>query len=167
MFSVGDYAIKPNSIIRFVAAIAAVFLVSGAASFAMTSSGVWDWYNQLNKPSFMPPSWLFGPVWTLLYILMAIAVFLVWERGFQNKKVRTAMGLFVMQLILNGLWTWIFFGAQQIFIAFIEIMILWLAIAVTILSFRKISFPAAILMLPYIVWISFAAVLNASIWLLN
>lgn len=156
-----------KSVVRFIVSLAAVVSVSALSSLTMRSEATWDWYNQLNKPFFMPPGWLFGPVWTILYILMAIAAFLVWQRGLQDKKVKTALGLFLIQLILNGLWTPLFFGAQQIFIAFVEIILLWTAIVITIISFKKISIPAAILMLPYLFWVSFAAVLNMSLWLLN
>lgn len=156
-----------KSVIRFIVSFAAVVSVSALSSLTMRSEATWDWYNQLNKPSFMPPGWLFGPVWTILYILMATAAFLVWQRGFQDKKVKTALGLFLVQLILNGLWTPIFFGAQQIFIAFVVIILLWATILLTIIHFKKISLPAAILMLPYLFWVSFAAILNMSLWLLN
>lgn len=158
---------KSGSVFKFVVSLSVVFLAAAISSLAMRSSETWDWYNQLNKPSFMPPSWLFGPVWTILYILIASAGFLVWEKGLQDKKVKIALLVFLVQLVLNVLWTPLFFGMKLLLIALIEIVILWITIAITIVLFRKISLTASVFMLPYLLWVSFAVLLNASIYNLN
>lgn len=155
--------------------IAALLLFLGvcylvAWSGAQVSPGVGvgssEWYNSLQKPSWNPPAWVFGPVWSLLYTMMGIAAWLVWkEAGFQNAKV--AMALFFTQLILNGLWSWIFFGMQETGWAFIEIMVLLVAIIVTTITFYKKRSLAGWLMLPYILWVAFATFLNYAIWTLN
>jgi tryptophan-rich sensory protein len=123
------------------------------------------WYAGLTKPSFNPPNWVFGPVWTLLFLLMGISFYLVWSHGFGNSKI--ALWLFILQLVLNILWSALFFGLRNPGIAFVEIVLLWISIAATIFSFYSISRPAAWLMVPYIFWVTFAAVLNFSIWMLN
>jgi tryptophan-rich sensory protein len=132
-----------------------------------TRQAISDWYAYLNKPSFTPPDWLFGPVWTVLYLLMTVSAFLVWQKGPANPQVKIALALYLLQLIFNGLWTPLFFGARLLLVAFCEIVVLWVAIVLTILAFARVSTPAAVLLLPYIGWTSFAAVLNFSIWLLN
>jgi len=123
------------------------------------------WYAGLSKPSFNPPNWVFGPVWTILFLLMGVSFYLVWNHGFSNSKI--ALWLFILQLVLNILWSALFFGLRNPGIAFVEIILLWISIAVTIFSFYSISRPAAWLMVPYILWVTFAAVLNFSIWMLN
>jgi tryptophan-rich sensory protein len=121
------------------------------------------WYAALQKPSWNPPAWLFGPAWTLLYTLMAVAAWLVWKRvGFSRQ-----MGLYFVQLALNAAWTPIFFGAHQLGWAVVEIALLWIAILVTLRSFRRVSAAAGWLFVPYLAWVSFAAVLNAALWRLN
>jgi benzodiazapine receptor len=125
------------------------------------------WYRNLNKPFFTPPNWIFGPVWTALYILMALSAFLIWKRGLENRPVKIAFGFFIAQLVLNALWTPLFFGLKSPLIAFLEILILWTFILVTIVRFIKLSLPAAVMLVPYILWTSYAAVLNAVIYLLN
>lgn len=125
-----------------------------------------DWYRALAKPSFTPPSWIFGPVWTALYLMMAIAAWLVWLRhGF--REARLGLGLFIFQLILNALWSWIFFGQHWLGVAAVEIVVLWLAILATIMAFRKLSRLAACLMIPYLLWVGYASVLTIAIWRLN
>lgn len=125
------------------------------------------WYITLNKPIFTPPSWLFGPAWSVLYILMAVSFFLIWKRGLKKKHVKNALKLFAIQLILNLSWSPIFFGLKNISLALIVIIIMWVYILKTILAFGKINKTASYLLYPYIAWVSFAAVLNFSIWLLN
>jgi benzodiazapine receptor len=125
------------------------------------------WHQNLNKPFFTPPNWIFGPVWTTLYILMALSAFLIWKRGLENRPVKIAFGFFIAQLVLNALWTPLFFGLKSPLIAFLEILILWTFILVTIVRFIKLSLPAAVMLVPYILWTSYAAVLNAVIYLLN
>jgi tryptophan-rich sensory protein len=141
--------------------------VAAIAGSAFTTAKIPTWYAELAKPSFAPPNWLFGPVWTTLYILMGIALFLIWKKGFENREVKIAFGIFIVQLVLNTLWSIVFFGLQNPGAAFIEIIILWIAIVATIIVFKKISKPAAWLLAPYLAWVSFASVLNYAIWTLN
>ena len=152
--------------IKFIVCLAVTFSAALAASL-FSRSALSEWYINLNKPFFTPPDWLFGPVWTVLYLLMALSAFLVWNKGLTNAVVRIALVLYLLQLILNFLWTPLFFGLRMPFFAFIEILLLWAAIVLTILAFARVSTAAALLLLPYILWTSFAAVLNLSIWLLN
>jgi len=125
------------------------------------------WYADLAKPSFNPPDWIFGVVWPILYVMMGVAAFLISNKGISSKQTKVALGLFVFQLILNGLWTPIFFGLHMMGLALAEIILLWVAILVTIFAFWRISKPATYLLIPYILWVSFAVVLNASLWHLN
>lgn len=157
---------KKNDFFKLVVAILVAESAGIIGSFFTTSS-VPTWYAALAKPSFNPPSWIFGPVWTALFLLMGIAAFLVWKKGWEKKEVRIALGIFGGQLILNILWSVLFFGLHSPLAAFVEIIILWSAILWTILAFRKISRTAAWLLLPYILWVSFAAVLNFAIWNLS
>ena len=149
--------------------IAAIIMceLAGVIGSIFTTSAIPTWYVTLNQPSFNPPAWLFGPVWTLLYALMGIAAFLVWNKGWARIDVRKAIYIFIFQLIINAAWSVIFFGLQNPAAAFVDIIVLWLAILATMLSFAKISKPAVWLLAPYILWVSFAAVLNYSIWMLN
>jgi benzodiazapine receptor len=141
--------------------------LAGIIGSVFTAPSIPIWYAGLEKPKLSPPNWVFGPVWTTLFVLMGIAAFLVWTRGLERKEVRTALGIFIGQLILNALWSIIFFGMKSPGGAFIEIIFLWLAIVVTIIAFYKISKPAAWLLIPYILWVSFAVYLNYSIWQLS
>ena len=136
-------------------------------SKSTTSENMSGWYASLNKPSFNPPGWIFGPVWTILYIMMGISFALVFNKGIGQKAVLIAVICFVVQLILNGIWSPVFFGLQKPFEAFLIIIALWLAIIVTIWKFYGVSKPAAALLIPYLIWVSFASILNASIWILN
>jgi len=124
------------------------------------------WFAGLDKPTWQPPNYLFGPVWTTLYLMMGIAAGLVWQRG-PSPKVRTALMVFVGQLLLNALWTPVFFGAHMLGAALVLIVLLWLAIALTIVHFWRVRTLAAALLLPYLAWVSFATALNASLWMLN
>jgi translocator protein len=125
-----------------------------------------DWYRELAKPSFTPPGWLFGPVWTVLYATMGVAAWLVWrDYGFAGAPA--ALGLFVIQLGLNGLWSFVFFGLQRPALAFLELVLLWLTILATLKAFWRHKPPAGWLLLPYLLWVSFAALLNFAIWRLN
>jgi len=145
----------------------AICLGAGAIGSLFTSSSIPTWYTTIEKPFFNPPNWIFGPVWTLLFIMMGVALFLVWNKGWQNKKVKIAMLIFGIQFLLNILWSIIFFGFLSPFYAFVEIIFLWLAILATIIYFYQISRPASWLLVPYILWVSFASVLNFFIWRLN
>ncbi len=155
-----------HNLLRFVVSIAAPLIVGGLSGIA-TARSVADWYPTLRKPAFNPPSWVFGPVWTALYILMGIALYVVWRHGWERPEVRWAMALFAIQLALNGLWSVLFFGLRTPGLAFLEILILWLAIVATGVAFWQTSPKAGALMVPYLAWVSFASVLNGAIWLLN
>jgi tryptophan-rich sensory protein len=152
--------------LRFLISVTLPLLVGGLSGFA-TARGVREWYPSLSKPPFNPLSWVFGPVWTLLYVMMGVACYLAWQKGWDNEVVRIALVLFLVQLTLNGLWSILFFGMQSPGLASAEILVLWLFIAATIVCFWRVSPVAGILMLPYQAWVSFAAVLNASLWILN
>ncbi len=142
-------------------------LLAGAVGSIFTSASISTWYNYLNKPVWNPPSWVFAPVWTILYIMMGISLFIIWNKGLSIKGTKKALVFFGVQLILNIAWSLIFFGAMNPFWALIEILALGLFIILTILKFYKISQPAALLLLPYLVWVTFAAYLNYTIWSLN
>ena len=139
--------------------------VGAIAGFA-TASNISGWYAALSKPSFNPPNWIFGPVWTLLYILMGIALYLIWKQPSSFNK-SNALRLFFIQLFLNFCWSFLFFYFHQIGLALIEIALLWLLIILTIFSFSKINNNAAWLLFPYVCWVSFATILNAAIYHLN
>ena len=139
----------------------------GAVAGLFTSSGVNSWYAIANKPWFNPPNWLFAPIWTALYIMMGIAFFLIWRTDSDKSIKQTAMIFFVAQLVLNFFWSLIFFKLQQTGWAFAEMSIMWLMILFTIIWFGKISSTASWLLVPYICWVSFALILNYSIWKLN
>lgn len=147
-----------------------VFLIICFAAAAIggivTGPAIDGWYETLEKPSWQPPAWLFGPVWTVLYMLMAIAAWLVWRQA-GARSASVPLSLFAIQLVLNVAWSWIFFGLQRPGWAALELIVLWLAIAVTTLAFYRRSKLAAVLMLPYISWVTFAGVLNFTIWRLN
>ena len=126
-----------------------------------------NWYNTLSKPFFTPPAWLFGPAWTFLYVLMAVSAFFVWRKRIIKKKVKEALKVFVIQLVLNLAWSPIFFGLHDIFLALLLILVLWCLILLTIREFYKIDKIASYLLWPYLVWVSFATILNFSVWYLN
>jgi len=125
------------------------------------------WYQGLAKPPFNPPEWLFGPAWTLLYLLMAVAAWLVWKQGIGAAGVKLALAVFLTQLVLNALWSVFFFGLRSPLAGLVDIVVLWLTILATIVFFFRVSVPAGVLLLPYIAWVSFAAILNAAILRLN
>ncbi len=150
------------SILGLVGSLAITF---GAASIASRFTPG-RWYAALSKPSWNPPSWVFGPVWGILYILMAVAAWLVWrQNGFAGAAIPLAV--YLLQLILNALWSWLFFGLHDLMIAFLEILTLWLAILGTIVLFWGLNLASGILLVPYILWVTFAAVLNFTLWRLN
>jgi len=157
---------KLSNFLKLVIAIVVAEL-AGVIGSVFTVASIPTWYATLQKPSLSPPSWIFGPAWTTLYALMGIAAFLIWKSGWEKKEIKKALGVFGIQLFLNAIWSIIFFGLHNPFWAFVEIIILWLAILWTITAFYKISRPTAYLLLPYILWVSFAAYLNYSIWMLN
>jgi tryptophan-rich sensory protein len=138
------------------------FAVAGVGGLA-TAPSIPNWYAGLVKPSWTPPGWIFGPVWSVLYLSMAVAAWLVWRRG----DAVVPMTLFGIQLILNAAWSWLFFGLHSPGAAFIDIVLLWMAIAATTVVFWRRSTLAGVLFLPYLLWVSFAAVLNFAVWRLN
>ena len=143
-------------------------LVIGYFSGMVTRSAIVTWYPTLVKPSFNPPNWVFAPVWSMLYVMMGVAAGLVWDRIESEKEVvKKALVFFAIQLALNALWSYLFFGLHNPMLAGLEIIVLWLMIFETYVQFAKINKIAGYLLLPYLAWVSFAAVLNGSIWWLN
>lgn len=140
---------------------------AGALGSLFTVAAIPTWYATLVRPELAPPNGLFAPVWTTLFLLMGIAAFLVARTGMHQGKVRGALVLFGIQLVLNVLWSFLFFGMHAPGLALIEIAVLWLAIAATLLAFLKISRTAGLLLTPYLLWVTFAAYLNYSFWSLN
>lgn len=139
---------------------------AAAAVGAVASAEAGAFYEQLVRPTWAPPGWLFAPVWTVLYILMGVAAWLVWrEHGF--KEGRTALGLFIVQLGANALWTWVFFVWHRGALAFAEVILLWCLILATAASFRRLNVLAAALLLPYLAWVTFACALTFATWRLN
>lgn len=157
---------QPSRAVRnFLAFLAWLAVCFGAAAMgALFMPG--EWYASLQKPSWNPPSWIFGPVWTALYTMMAVAAWVVWRQGGWDKQ-RKPLLIFLVQLTLNALWTPLFFGLHWPGVAFAEIVLLWLAIATTIALFRSVSGTAMLLLVPYLAWVSFAAALNFTLWRLN
>ena len=140
---------------------------AAAAVGAVASARSREFYALLDRPDWSPPGWVFGPVWTLLYTLMAIAAWLVWREQGAAAAKRVALGLFLAQLVLNALWTWLFFAWRMGGAAFAEIAVLWLLIAATIVAFWQVRPAASALLLPYLAWVSFASALNFAIWRMN
>jgi len=155
-----------RDIIKLVVAIFACQF-AGAIGSVFTTSAIPTWYATLQKPFFTPPNWLFAPAWITLYILMAIAVFLIWRQGLGRKGVKSALVIFLVQLVLNALWSVVFFGLQSPLYGMVVILALWVAILLTIIRFFKLSTAAGALLLPYILWVSFASALNIAIFMLN
>lgn len=153
-------------ILGFLAAVLLPLAVGGLGSLA-TIGGVRTWYPTLVRPSFAPPDWVFGPVWTLLYLMMGTASWLVWRAGADRPEVRSALILYLLQLGLNLAWSWLFFGLHRPGLALIEILALLALILWTMLRFAPISTAAAWLLVPYAAWVMFATVLNAGFWWLN
>jgi tryptophan-rich sensory protein len=146
-------------LVLFLIVVFSVSVIGGL----FTASSVGTWYEGLAKPSWRPPNWLFGPVWTILYAMMAVSAWLVWKKaGFGS-----ALLMFAAQLLINGIWSPVFFGAQSLGGGLVVIVALWFAIVGTIAMFWPVSLAAALLLLPYLAWVSFATVLNAAIWRMN
>jgi tryptophan-rich sensory protein len=141
--------------------------IIGFTSGIATAEGVTNWFQTIEKPFFNPPSWLFAPVWTTLYALMGVSAALVWHQGIEKKEVKQALILFGIQLVLNFFWSFLFFKYHLLLVAFIEIITLLTFIILTAIQFYKIHKTAGLLMIPYILWVSFASVLNFSLWWLN
>lgn len=154
-----------NKSLKFIGCIL-ITLSVGAVSGIATADSINGWFATLNKPLFNPPDYVFGPVWTLLYILMGISFYMVLNTP-KNELRKKAITIFLVQLILNFCWSFLFFKFQLLGIAFIEIILIWISILAMIIVFKKINKAAAYLQVPYLLWVSFASVLNASIWWLN
>ncbi len=154
-----------NRYLKLTLCILLPLLIGGISGYA-TASGINIWYMGLNKPFFNPPNYLFGPVWSMLYILMGISFYRILQSQDSELK-RKAILIFCIQLVLNFLWSFLFFRFQMLAISFIEIIIMWISIATMIYTFTKIDKTAAYLQIPYLLWVSFASVLNGAIWFLN
>jgi benzodiazapine receptor len=153
------------------AGVFVLFLVmclgTGVFGSLLTSPSIRSgWYESLVKPSFTPPGWVFGPVWTLLYLLMAVSAWMVWSQQGEY-PVRIPLVIFFTQLVFNLLWSGIFFGSRKPGWALVEIVVLWALILLTVTLFRRVSRPAALLLIPYALWVLYAMVLNATIWWMN
>ena len=155
-----------NNIVKLIICIVVCEGVGIIAGIA-TSKSIGEWYLYLNKPSFNPPNWIFGPVWTLLYLMMGISVYLIWKEGINFDGVNTAIVVFAVHLIINGLWSFVFFLWKSTGWGLVVILTLWLLIVICIILFYKINSTSAILLIPYLLWVSFASVLNWSLWKLN
>ena len=166
MIACYNFLVKLNSFFKLIIAIA-ISELAGIIGSIFTVSTIPNWYATLAKPALNPPAWIFGPVWTTLHALMGIAAFLIWKKGWDRKDVRMALAVFGLQLILNAIWSIIFFGLRSPLWALVDIAAMWLAIVWTMVLFYKISKPAMWLLVPYILWVSFASYLNYSIWILN
>ena len=151
---------------RFIASLAMCYGAAFIGSF-FTRTEITQWYAFLKKPIFTPPGWVFAPVWTALFFLMAVSLYLVWRRGLRIEKERMAFGLFIIHLIFNAFWSIVFFGFHEIFFALIVIIVLWIMIYSLIFQFYRINKFACYLLVPYLVWVSYASFLNFSLWLLN
>jgi translocator protein len=145
----------------------AIPLAVGLVAALFTTHGVHGWYLHIQKPSFTPPNWIFAPVWTLLYILMGIGLYMVWKLPQRTRHRRLSLVLFGIQLGLNFCWSLLFFVGHLPGLAFVDIAVLWLMILVMIISFIQVREAAGLIQVPYVLWVSFATVLNYSIWALN
>ncbi|WP_396591530.1 TspO/MBR family protein [Allomuricauda sp. R78024] len=155
-----------KKVVYILIAVTVCLLIGFLSSFA-TQSSVNDWYLTLNKPNFNPPNWIFAPVWTSLYILMGIAAGIVWSKGFHHIWVKTALYHFGFQLLFNALWSIVFFGFKSPSWALLVILLLLTLIILTIKWFKVVSKTAAFLLIPYLLWVLFASLLNYKIWELN
>lgn len=155
-----------SSFVKLVIAIALPVLIGGVSGF-FTVSRVESWYQTIQKPSWNPPNWVFGPVWTTLYVMMGIALWLVWKEDTSRELKLIAGILFAAQLTLNFFWSFIFFRLELPGWAFAEILVMWVVILATIFAFAQVNKTAAWLLVPYISWVSFAAMLNFTIWRMN
>ena len=156
-----------GKLFKFLAAIVGCELV-GIAATPFTISAIPTWYVTLNKPFFSPPNWIFGPVWTILYFLMGVSVYLIWTKAIKYKeRKKTGLTFFTIQLGLNFLWSIVFFGLHSPILGLIDIIALWIFILLTMIKFNKLSKIAFLLLIPYLLWVSFATILNLFIVLLN
>lgn len=156
---------RVRSVLALGVCVAGCFAAAGIGGVA-TARSVGTWYQELAKPPFSPPDWVFGPVWTVLYLMMGVAAWLVWRRA-GLRDGAAALTLFGVQLALNAAWSWLFFGFRLPGVAFVELLVLWAAIAATLVAFWRTTLAAGLLMVPYLAWVSFAAALNLALWRLN
>jgi len=154
-----------GKILKLVFSIVLTLLIGFVGSL-VTNQSFDTWYNTINKPSFNPPNWLFVPVWTILFIMIGLSLFFVWEKGFGGKR-NVLLFVYFFQLALNMLWSYSFFGLTNPLLAFLVIIVLWIIILINIVLFYKVSKVAGILLIPYILWVSFASILNLFIVILN
>ena len=157
---------RREAYVRLIISIA-VCQLAGIIGSIFTTPSIATWYAGLRKPGLAPPNWVFAPVWTTLFVLMGISLFIVWNAGLDRSYVRRSIAAFGVQLVLNALWSYLFFGLQSPLLGLIEIVILWISIALNIAFFLKVSKIAAYLLVPYLLWVSFAGYLNYLLFLLN
>lgn len=156
----------PKNIVKLVASLAFAYIAAAVGS-TFTMPAISAWYATINKPFFNPPNWIFAPVWTLLFTLMGVALFLIWKDGIKENPRQTAFWVFLVHLVVNILWSYVFFGLRNFSGGFLVIIVLWLMILYLVIKFWSIKKSAGILLLPYLFWVSFASILNYSIWVLN
>ncbi|MBN8544971.1 MAG: tryptophan-rich sensory protein [Ignavibacteria bacterium] len=154
-----------NKFLKILVAVSIPLLVGSIAGLA-TTPNIKSWYMYLNKPVFSPPNWIFGPMWSLLYILMGVGLYLIWESEKGGLRTR-ALKVFFIQLAFNFAWSFIFFEFRLIGVAFFEIILVWISVLAMILTFYPVNKKAALLQIPYILWVTFASALNGAIWILN
>jgi len=157
---------KARDVIKLVISLVAC-QCAGLIGSIFTTPAIPTWYAALDKPAFTPPNWLFAPAWVTLYLLMGIAAFLVWRKGLSKEGVKSAVVIFLVQLVINALWSVVFFGLKSPIAGVVVIVVLWATILFTILKFFRLSVAAGSLLIPYILWVSFATALNVAIWMLN
>ena len=158
---------QERPVLSLVLAVVAVELV-GASGALFTGQGLTEWYETLERPALAPPNWVFGPVWTVLFALIGVGLWLVWRQAVSNpRKVTFAVAVFAVHFVFNLAWSAVFFGLQQIGLALAVILLLWMLIAATMWAFHRVDYRAAVLLVPYLLWVSFAAYLNYQFWILN
>jgi len=158
--------LRVREIPKLIVSILIVFF-AGAVGTVFTLKEITTWYVTLPKPAWTPPNWVFGPVWSFLYVLMGIALFLVWREGLDRRDVQIAITVFAVQLVINVVWSLVFFGTHNIAGGLIMVIILWISILINIIVFYRISKPAGLILVPYIIWVSIASYLNYSVFILN
>lgn len=151
---------------KLIVSILIVFL-AGAVGTVFTLKEITTWYVNIPKPSWTPPNWAFGPIWSTLYVLMGVSLFLIWREGLNRKDVKIGIGVFAVQLILNVVWSLVFFGSHNIAGGLVMVILLWISILINIVVFYRISKPAGIILIPYLIWVTIAGYLNYSVYLLG
>jgi benzodiazapine receptor len=162
----GVNSMKSKEILRLIISLV-ICQLAGVVGSLFTRPAIATWYQALNKPAFALPNWLFAPVWTTLYLLMGVALFFAWRKGTENSRGRSALWIFFIQLFLNAFWSVAFFGLHSPGFGFLVIVLLWVAVLWTIIKFARLSLLSSILLWPYFIWVSFASVLNFSLWMMN